>query len=159
MPSAGGFGRTATRPSIRPRGAQAPACHAFSPCLIHSRSARDGDFLAFIHGWYRWHRVVDLAGGAVDPPLPLTMGFPVGHWEGDTLVIRTVGLIDATVLDAAGMPHSEQMTLTERLRVLDDGRLEDRLRVEDPDTFTKPWESRAVFPSRCCGASDRRRLP
>ena len=106
---------------------------------------RDGDFLAFIHGWYRWHRVVDLAGGAVDPPLPLTMGFPVGHWEGDTLVIRTVGLIDVTVLDAAGMPHSEQMTLTERLRVLDDGRLEDRLRVEDPDTFTKPWESLLYF--------------
>jgi len=106
---------------------------------------RDGDFLAFIHGWYRWHRVVDLAGGAVDPPLPLTMGFPVGHWEGDTLVIRTVGLIDATVLDAAGLPHSEQMTLTERLRVLDDGRLEDRLRVEDPDTFTKPWESLLYF--------------
>jgi hypothetical protein len=106
---------------------------------------RDGDFMAFIHGWYRWHRVVDMSGGAVDPPLPLTMGFPKGNWEGDTLVIRTVGLIDATVLDAAGMPHSEQMTLTERLRVLDDGRLEDRLRVEDPNTFTKPWESVLYF--------------
>ncbi len=105
----------------------------------------DGSFMAFIHGWYRWFRVVDLSGGSVDPPLPLTMGFPVGHWEGDTLVIRTVGLIDATVLDAAGMPHSDQMTLTERLRVLDDGRLEDRLSIEDPDTFTKPWEAVLFF--------------
>jgi hypothetical protein len=102
---------------------------------------RDGDYLAFIHGWYRWHRVVDMAGGEVDPPLPLTMGFPVGHWEGDTLVIRTVGLIDATILDASGLPHSEQMVLTERLRVLSDGRLEDRITVEDPDTFTQPWET------------------
>jgi len=102
---------------------------------------RDGDYLAFIHGWYRWHRVVDLAGGAVDdPPLPLTMGFPVGHWEGDSLVIRTVGLSDVTVLDATGLPHSDQLALTERLRVLPDGRLEDRLTIEDPDTFTAPWE-------------------
>lgn len=102
---------------------------------------RDGDYLAFIHGWYRWHRIVDLAGGAVDdPPLPLTMGFPVGHWEGDTLVIRTVGLSDVTVLDATGLPHSDQMALTERLRVLPDGRLEDRLTIEDPDTYTAPWD-------------------
>ena len=105
----------------------------------------DGDFMAFIHGWYRWFRVVDLSGGAVDPPLPLAMGFPVGRWEGDTLVIRTVGLIDATVLDAAGMPHSEMMTLTERLRVLNDGKLENRLRIEDPETFTKAWEAVLYF--------------
>ena len=107
---------------------------------------RDGDYLAFIHGWYRWHRVVDLAGGAVDdPPLPLTMGFPVGHWEGDTLVIRTVGLSDVTVLDATGLPHSDQLVLTERLRVLPDGRLEDRLTIEDPDTYTTPWEAVLYF--------------
>jgi hypothetical protein len=107
---------------------------------------RDGDYLAFIHGWYRWHRVVDMAGSeVVDPPLPLTMGFPVGRWEGDTLVIRTVGLIDATILDASGLPHSEQLVLTERLRVLPDGRLENRITVEDPDTFTQPWETVLTF--------------
>ena len=104
---------------------------------------RDGDFLAFIHGWYRWHRVVDMAGGAVDddPPVPLTMGFPVAHWEGDTLVIRTVGLSDVTVLDATGLPHSDRLVLTERLRVLADGRLEDRLTIEDRDTFMAPWDA------------------
>ena len=106
---------------------------------------RDGDYLAFIHGWYRWHRVVNLAGVEVDPPLPLTMGFPVGHWEDDTLVIRTVGLSDVTVLDASGLPHSEQMVLTERLRVLGDGRLENRIAVDDPDTFTRPWDTVLYF--------------
>jgi hypothetical protein len=105
----------------------------------------DGEFLAFIHGWYRWHRVVDMAGGEVDPPLPLTMGFPVGTWEGDTLVIRTVGLIDVTHLDAAGLPHSEDLVLTERLRVLPDGRLENRIRIEDPETFDEPWETVLTF--------------
>jgi hypothetical protein len=106
---------------------------------------RDGDYLAFIHGWYRWHRVVNLAGVEVDPPLPLTMGFPVGHWEDDALVIRTVGLSDVAVLDASGLPRSEQMVLTERLRVLPDGRLEDRITIDDPETFTEPWETALYF--------------
>jgi hypothetical protein len=81
----------------------------------------------------------------VDPPLPLTMGFPVGHWEDDTLVIRTVGLSDVTVLDASGLPHSEQTVLSERLRVLPDGRLEDRITIDDPETFTRPWETVLYF--------------
>ncbi len=105
----------------------------------------DGNRLAFIHGWYRWFRIVDLGAGTVDPPLPLTMGFPVGHWESGTLVIRTVGLIDATVMDASGLPHSEQLTLTERLRVLPDGRLEDRITIDDPENFTRPWETVLTF--------------
>jgi len=101
----------------------------------------DANRIAFIHGWYRWFRTVDMGAGAVDPPLPLTMGFPVGHWEDNTLVIRTVGLIDTTVMDASGLPHSEQLTLTERLRVLPDGRLEDRITINDPENYTQPWET------------------
>jgi len=106
---------------------------------------RDGDYVAFIHAWYRWHRVVNMAGVEVDPPFPLTMGFPVGHWEGDTLVVRTVGLTDVTALDASGLPHSEQMVLTERLRLLPDGRLENRIVIDDAETFTQPWETALYF--------------
>jgi hypothetical protein len=105
----------------------------------------DAHRIAFIHGWYRWFRTVDMGAGAVDPPLPLTMGFPVGHWEENTLVIRTVGLIDTTVMDASGLPHSEQLTLTERLRVLPDGRLEDRITIDDPENYTQPWETVFTF--------------
>ncbi len=107
---------------------------------------KSGDHLAFIHGWYRWFRAVDLNGpNVVDPQLPLTMGFPVGRFEGNVLVIRTVGLTDTTVLDASGLPHSDQMVLTERLRVLPDGRLENRMTIEDPDTFTRAWETVLTF--------------
>jgi len=105
----------------------------------------DSNRLAFIHGWYRWFRVVDLGAGTADPPLPLTMGFPVGHWDAGTLVIRTGGLIDATVMDASGLPHSEQLTLTERLRVLPDGRLEDRITIDDPENYTQPWQTALTF--------------
>jgi hypothetical protein len=106
---------------------------------------RDADYLAFIHGWYRWHRIVNMAVGDVDPPLPLTMGFPIGRFEGDTLVIRTIGLSDVSALDASGLPHSEQMVLTERLRVLPDGRLENRMSIDDAETFGQPWETVLYF--------------
>jgi hypothetical protein len=132
----------------------------------------DGERLAFIHGWYRWFRIVDMGAAVADPPLPLTMGFPVGRWEGDTLVIRTVGLSDVTVLDASGMPHSEQMILTERLRVLADGRLEDRITIEDPENFTRPWDTVLTFhrdagarvaddvcPDRLAGGGPAEQLP
>ncbi len=105
----------------------------------------DADRIAFIHGWYRWFRTVDMGPGTPDPPLPLTLGFPVGHWEGNTLVIRTAGLIDTTVMDASGLPHSEQLKLTEHLRVLPNGRLEDRITIEDPDNYTQPWETVLTF--------------
>ena len=105
----------------------------------------DADRIVFIHAWYRWFRTVDMGPGAVDPPLPLTLGFPVGHWEQNTLVIRTVGLIDTTVMDASGLPHSEQLTLTESLHVLPDGRLEDRMTIDDPENYTQPWETVLTF--------------
>lgn len=105
----------------------------------------DANRIAFIHGWYRWFRIVDLGPGTVDPPLPLTMGFPAGHWDGSTLVIRTVGLIDTTVLDASGLPHSERLALTERLRVLPDGKLEDRITIDDPEIYTQAWETVLTF--------------
>jgi hypothetical protein len=105
----------------------------------------DANRIVFIHGWYRWFRTVDMGPGTPDPPLPLTMGFPVGHWEGNTLVVRTANLIDTTVMDASGLPHSEQLTLTEHLRVLPDGRLEDRITIDDPQNYTQPWETVLSF--------------
>jgi hypothetical protein len=107
---------------------------------------RSGDHVAIIHDWYRWFRSVDLNGPeVVEPPMPLTMGYPVGRFEDDTLVIRTVGLTDATVMDATGLPRSDQMVITERLRVLPDGRLENRMTFEDPDTYTSTWETVLTF--------------
>jgi hypothetical protein len=105
----------------------------------------DRSLIAFIHGWYRWHRIVDLSGRPADPILPITMGYPTGRWEGDTLVVRTVGLTSDTILDAAGLPHSEDIVITERIRILPDGRLEDRFTIEDPATFERPWTAAMTY--------------
>jgi len=104
-----------------------------------------GDYVAFVHGWYRWHRSVDMAGAEPDYLYPVTMGFPTGRWEDDTLVIRTVGLSDVAPLDASGLPHSDEMVLTERLRLLPDDRLEVRFHIDDPNTYAAPWETSMTY--------------
>jgi len=52
-------------------------------------------------------------------PNPAWMGYSVGHWDGDTLVVETTGFNNRTWLDIAGHPHSEQLRVTERFRRID----------------------------------------
>ena len=65
-------------------------------------------------------------------------GYSVGHWEGDTLVVRTLGVRD----DARffSFPHTRNMVITEWLRLTAPDRLEDRVRIEDPTVFLVPYE-------------------
>jgi len=92
----------------------------------------------------------------MDEPLPSLddielsyMGESVGRWEGDTLVIETIGLHRNTVLDREGLPHTRNMRITERLRLLDDGRvLENVVTFDDPQLYTQPWSSRVVYDSK-----------
>jgi hypothetical protein len=76
-----------------------------------------------------------------DPSVVETwLGDSIGHWEGDTLVIDTVGQNDKTWIDQAGIPHSNQMHVIERIRRTDMGHMEIEHIVEDPQTFSKPWK-------------------
>ena len=74
----------------------------------------------------------------VDPD-PTYQGHSIGHWEGDTLVIDTIGVRGDTVFDATGLGHSDQMHITERMRQSSPTELEDQITVEDPVAFTHPW--------------------
>jgi hypothetical protein len=81
--------------------------------------------------------------------VPLSyMGHSVGRWDSDTLVIDTVGLNTDTWLDEAGQPHGERLHVVERLRKLSDGRLEDLIEVDDPETYTHPWTTRRLYDPR-----------
>jgi len=71
--------------------------------------------------------------------LPLWLGYSVGKWDGDTLVVDTTGFNDKTVLDALGHPHSDALRLTERYHRRDYGHMEVTLTVDDPKTYTKPF--------------------
>jgi hypothetical protein len=72
-------------------------------------------------------------------PDPSFMGYSIGRWEGDALVVETIGFKDRTWLDFAGMPHSESLRITERIRRTRFGRLEIEQTVSDPEVFTRPF--------------------
>jgi hypothetical protein len=71
--------------------------------------------------------------------LPAYLGYSVGHWEGETLVVETAGFNDKTPLDAAGHPHSEDLRVTERFRRRDYGHLDLEMTFDDPKMYTKPF--------------------
>jgi hypothetical protein len=72
-------------------------------------------------------------------PNPTWMGYSVGHWDGDTLVVESAGFNDRSWLDGDGHPHTEALRVTERLRRLDFGHLELVRTLEDPKALTQPW--------------------
>jgi Carboxypeptidase regulatory-like domain len=87
------------------------------------------------------HRQVFLDGrGHPEDPNPMWMGHSIGHWEGDTLVIDTVGFDDRSWLDSAGHPHTEKMHVIERFRRPDLGHLEIEFTIDDPGAYAKPWK-------------------
>ena len=71
-------------------------------------------------------------------PSPAWQGYSVGRWEGDTLVIDTIGFNDRSWLDARGTPHSEEMRVEERFRRRDYGHMDLKITITDPKTFTRP---------------------
>jgi hypothetical protein len=83
---------------------------------------------------------------AKEVPYPLSLGLSKGQWEGETLVVKTTDLsADNTLLDSAGMPRSEAMKITEKMRLLTPTTLEVRFTIDDPETFTQPWDTVVRF--------------
>jgi hypothetical protein len=73
-------------------------------------------------------------------------GESIGHYEGDTLVVDTIGLDDRTAVDGFQTPHTEQLHVVERFHMIDGGKmLQVDLHVEDPGTFTTPWNAIQLY--------------
>ncbi len=71
--------------------------------------------------------------------LPAYMGYSVGHWEGDTMVVQTAGFNDRTRLDNMGHPHSDALRVTERIHRRDFGHLDYEMTFDDPKMYTRPF--------------------
>jgi hypothetical protein len=83
-------------------------------------------------------RLIKMGGKHAADPDPSFMGDSIGHWEGNTLVVDTVGLTEKTGIRFI-IPHSEKLHITERFSLTPEGLMQDRLFVDDPEVFTKPW--------------------
>jgi hypothetical protein len=76
---------------------------------------------------------------------PSYNGHSIGHWEGDTLVVDTIGLNGKNWLDRVGHPESTRMHILERIHRVDQKTLQVDLTYDDPDSYTKPWSAQIRF--------------
>ncbi len=75
-------------------------------------------------------------------PSPSWYGESVGHYEGDELVVDTIGLNDKTFVDSYRTPHTTKMHVVERFKMLEGGKiLQASITVDDPGAFTMPWSA------------------
>jgi hypothetical protein len=96
--------------------------------------------------WDHWVRPIWTDGrGHPKDPDPTWMGHSIGRWDGDTLVVDTVGLNDKTWIDSIGHPHSEDLHVIERYRRTKHDELEVAFTFDDPKAYTKPWTATVVF--------------
>jgi hypothetical protein len=72
-------------------------------------------------------------------PQPTWMGYSVGRWDGDTLVVTSAGFNDKTWLDFNGHPHTEALRVTERFRRKNFGEMSVEMTFEDPKAYARPW--------------------
>jgi len=91
-------------------------------------------------------RQIFLDGRKVAPdPEPRFMGYSTGQWEGDTLVVETIGTNDRMWLDRTGHPRSPALRVTERFRRRDVGHLEVEVTLDDPKAYRKPLRHTRTF--------------
>jgi hypothetical protein len=79
------------------------------------------------------------SGAAAEDVDPSYYGVSVGHWEGDTLIVETRHIRADTQVDFSGLPHSDALTITERLRRKDATTLENRITLDDPKAYAAPF--------------------
>jgi hypothetical protein len=87
------------------------------------------------------HRRIYTDGRALPKEIaqPSWLGYSVGHWDRDTLVVESAGFNDKTWLDLIGHPHSEALRVTERYHRPDFGHLDVEMTFDDPTFYTKPF--------------------
>lgn len=83
--------------------------------------------------------------GHPDDFLPTYQGHSIGHWEGDDLVVDTVGISPKASLNTLGTQQSEQMHVTERFHEYKPGFLDISYHIEDPKAFAKPYEFNIIW--------------
>jgi hypothetical protein len=104
--------------------------------------------IAFLYEYQTIYRMIYTDGRPHPDDIfdyPEFMGHSIGHWEGDTLVIDTVGINERSWLDTAGHEHSARLHLTERMQKIDEDHIKWTVTYDDPVFFTEPWSITRTF--------------
>ena len=98
------------------------------------------DSVVILDEYMAQYRQIFLDGRPLpEDPQPTFKGYSVGKWEGETLVVETLGFKDNQWLDGQGRPLTDQARTIERIRRVNYGNLEVEITVDDPKAYTKPW--------------------
>ena len=101
---------------------------------------QEPDLVVILYEAFGQFRQVYLDGRALPrDPNPTWLGYSVGRWDGDTLVVETTGFNGKTWLDQAGHPTTDALRVTERYHRRDFGHLAIQVTIDDPKAYTKPW--------------------
>jgi hypothetical protein len=100
--------------------------------------------VVILHEYLHLFRVIPIGVAHRPDPDPAWMGHSVGRWDGDTLVIDSIGFNDRT--EVSGFRHTESLHVVERLRRVDYDTLSYEAVIEDPNVWTGPWVTRRTFP-------------
>lgn len=99
--------------------------------------------LAVLYEGINPHRMIYIDGRTLPvDPQPAWMGYSVGRWDGDTLVVESNGFSERSWLDGMGHPRSEATRITERMRRRDFGHMEVDVTITDPTLYTRPFSIR-----------------
>ena len=134
------------------------ACSKGEPQLARSRSKTATPFpfqifqlpdrvlFIFEGGAHIWRTIYTDGRTHSKDPNPSFLGESIGRWEGDTLVVDTIGFNDTTWLDQAGHPHTEALHTIERFTRTNERTLHFQVTIDDPKAYTKPWTTSYTIP-------------
>ena len=110
----------------------------YMPYPFQILQSHDSDIL-MAYEYASASRVITM-GTTEPPPVDTWMGQSTGKWEGDTLVVDTIGFNDQTWFDRAGNFHSEALHVVERFTPKSTDLIDDEATIEDSKVFTRPWK-------------------
>jgi hypothetical protein len=133
MTDAGAMERPTTH--CLPAGVPTADAHPILPAKI----IQEPDLVLILYEAHPFRQIFLDSRTLIKDPNPTWMGYSVGHWDGDTLVVETMGFNGKTWLDLNGHPTTDALHITERFRRRDLGHLDLWLTIDDPKAYTKPW--------------------
>lgn len=100
--------------------------------------------IVILYETFTYWRQIFTDGRGVEVDLPTWMGYSTGHWEGDTLVVETIGFNGRPWLDQLGRPSTDQLRVIERFSRPTYGQMTIDVTIDDPGAYTAPWSASAT---------------